>query len=317
MRRFIERCIVFFLFGSAALTIGITFAIVGVLLEESYHFFLMPGASAREFFTGREWNPLLGDTKHFGVWPLVAGTALVTTVAACISLPFGLITAVYLSEYAPRRIRAALKPVLELLAGIPTVVYGYFALTFITPLLQKLQGWAAGFQPTFDFLPERLQHLIFRSVDSYNALSAGLAIGIMTIPIVCSVSEDSLQAVPRSLREAAYAVGGTRFDVSVKVVIPAALSGIIASYLLAISRAVGETMIVALAAGGRAQLTADPRNEIQTMTGWMAQIMFGDAAAGGIEYYSIYAVGATLFFITLILTVIGHLVLVRYREEYK
>jgi len=317
MRRLVERCILFFLFSSAALTVLITFAIIGVLLTESWRFFQIPGASFGEFFLSREWNPLLGGTPRYGVWPLIAGTALVTAVAACVSLPFGLITAVYLSEYAPRRVRNALKPVLELLAGIPTVVYGYFALTTITPALQQLQAWVNTAQKTFSFLPQGLQDVIFRQVDSYNALSAGLAIGIMTLPIVCSVSEDALQAVPRSLREGAYAVGGTRFDVSVKVVIPSALSGIVASYLLAIARAVGETMIVALAAGGLAQLTIDPRNQVQTMTGWMAQIMFGDAAAGGLEYYSSYVVGATLFFVTLVLTVIGHLVLLRYREEYK
>ena len=172
------------------------------------------------------------------------------------------------------------------------------------------------FADTFSFLPTWVHAGIFRDLDSYNALSAGLAIGVMTLPIVCSVSEDALQAVPRSLREGAYAVGGTRFDVSAKVVVPAALSGIVASYLLAIARAVGETMIVALAAGGLAQLTHDPRDQVQTMTGWMAQILFGDAAAGGLEYYSTYVVGATLFFITLILTIIGQIVLARYREEY-
>ncbi|MGE3106961.1 MAG: phosphate ABC transporter permease subunit PstC [Phycisphaerales bacterium] len=304
------------LFGSAGFTILVTFAIVGVLLEESRRFFLLPGASFSEFFLSGRWNPLLGGDKHFGVWPLVCGTGLVTLVAACVALPFGLMTAVYLSEYAPRRARATLKPLLEILAGIPTVVYGYFALTFITPQIIGLQGRVNGFSETFEWLPGWLHGVVFREVDSYNALSAGLAIGIMTLPIVCSLSEDALQAVPRSLREGAFAVGGTRFDVSVKVVVPAALSGIVASYLLAIARAVGETMIVALAAGGLAQLTADPRNQVQTMTGWMAQILFGDAAAGGMEYHSTYAVGATLFFITLLLTIVGQVVLARYREEY-
>jgi phosphate transport system permease protein len=317
LRRVIERGIVASLFASAAVTIFITLAIVGVLLEESARFFGMPGVSASEFFTSAKWSPLLGAEKHFGVWPLVAGTFLVTAVAACVSLPMGLLTAVYLSEYAPRRVRAAVKPSLEVLAGIPTVVYGYFALMSITPLLQKVQGAISSLQPTLDFLPAAVQRVLFHDIDSYNALSAGLAIGIMTLPIVCSVSEDALQAVPRSLREGAYAVGGTRFDVSVKVVVPAALSGIVASYLLAIARAVGETMIVALAAGGLAQLTIDPRNQVQTMTGWMAQILFGDANAGGVEYHSSYAVAATLFFITLGITLIGHFILIRYREEYQ
>lgn len=315
-RGWIEKGIVASLFASAGLTILVTFAIVGVLLEESRKFFLLPGASVKEFFTSDRWSPLLGGDKHFGVWPLICGTGLVTVVAAVVALPFGLMTAVYLSEYAPRRVRALLKPILEVLAGIPTVVYGYFALTFITPLMQQVQGWINGFSGTFTWLPEAVHGVVFRQLDSYNALSAGLAIGVMTLPIVCSVSEDALQAVPRSLREGAYAVGGTRFDVSAKVVVPAALSGIVASYLLAIARAVGETMIVALAAGGLAQMTADPRNQVQTMTGWMAQILFGDAAAGGLEYYSTYVVGATLFFVTLALTIIGQVVLTRYREEY-
>jgi phosphate transport system permease protein len=219
----------------------------------------------------------------------------VTGVSALLALPLGLITAIYLSEYAPRGLRAVLKPVLEILAGIPTVVYGFFALTFITPALL-----GAGVE-----------------VDSYNALSAGLAVGIMTLPIVCSLSEDALQAVPRSLREGAYACGGTRLDVSVRVVVPAALSGIIASFLLAIARAIGETMIVALSAGGLAQLTADPRDQVQTMTGYMVQIFLGDASAAGVEYRSSYAVAFMLFLMTLVVTIVGYRIMRRYREEYQ
>ncbi len=253
------------------------------------------------FITGTEWNPLLGAEKHFGVWPLIAGTVLVATIAMCIAIPFGLITAIFLSEYAPRRLRAVLKPALEVLAGIPTVVYGFFALTVITPLLREL-NW---------MLPASLEF------GPYNAMSAGIAVGIMCLPIVSSLSEDALQAVPRSLREGAYALGGTRFDVSVKVVTPAALSGIVAAFLLAIARAVGETMIVALAAGGAARLTANPADEVQTMTAYMVQIFLGDASNFGPEYLSAYAVGATLFIITLILTLIGGRILKRFREVYE
>jgi len=280
----------------AAFSIFTTFAIIAVLLAETYRFFLMPDVTVGEFFFSGKWSPLLGGEKHFGIWPLMCGTFLVTAVSAVLALPVGLVTAVYLSEYAPAKLRAVLKPVLEILAGIPTVVYGFFALTVITPALKGLLG--------------------DQSVEGYNALSAGLAVGIMTLPIVCSLSEDALQAVPRALREGAFATGATKFDVSVKVVIPAALSGIIASYLLAIARAVGETMIVALAAGGLAQLTANPLNQVQTMTGWMVQIFLGDAPADGVEYTSCYAVGAVLFVLTFAITVIGNRVLARFREEY-
>ena len=205
------------------------------------------------------------------------------------------ITAIYLSEYAPRRLRSLLKPTLEILAGIPTVVYGFFALTVITPLLKEMHG---GF-------------------GVYNAFSAGLAVGILCLPTISSLAEDALQAVPRSLREAAFGLGGTRFDVAVKVVVPAAMSGIISAFLLAIARAVGETMIVALAAGSLAQFTFDPRSEIQTMTGFMVQMALGDVSSFGVEYLSMYAVAAVLFVITLLLTMLGHVVRKRFRETYQ
>ncbi len=239
-----ERLIVAMLALAATFSIFVTGTIIVILTKETLGFFAFPDVTLGEFFGSFEWNPLLGSEKHFGIWPLVSGTLLVMAIAASFALPIGLITAVYLSEYASPRVRSVLKPALEILAGIPTVVYGFFALTVITPMLQKLT-------PAFG---------------SYNAMSAGLATGIMVLPIVCSMSEDSLRAVPRSLRDGAFALGGTRFDVSVKVVIPAALSGIVAAFLLAISRAVGETMIVALAAGGIAQITANPAAEVQTMT---------------------------------------------------
>lgn len=292
----------------AAISILTTFGIIAVLLQESLLFFRLPEVSLKEFLLGTTWSPLLGAEKHFGIWPLIVGTLVVTGVAALVAIPLGLITAIYLSEYAPRGLRAVLKPVLEILAGVPTVVYGFFALTVVTPLLQRMDG----------------------QVETYNALSAGLAVGIMTLPIVSSLSEDALQAVPRSLREGAYAVGATKFDVSLKVVLPAALSGVVASFLLAIARAIGETMIVALAAGNLpprlfpdgffapSSLEAfDPRNQTQTMTAYMVQIFLGDTAAMGVEYRSSYAVAAVLFLITFGITIIGQRVLARFREVYQ
>jgi phosphate transport system permease protein len=295
MRRLVEGSIVSGLIGCAAFSICTTFAIIGVLGTETTRFFAIDEVSVTEFLTGLEWNPLLGAERHFGVWPLICGTMLVTGVAMLVAIPFGLLTAIFLSEYAPRRLRAVLKPILEVLAGIPTVVYGFFALTVITP---ALQGVYSGFEV-------------------YNVFSAGLAVGIMCLPIVCSISEDALQAVPRSLREGAYGLGATKFDVSVKVVTPAALSGIIAASLLAIARAVGETMIVALAAGNLARLTWNVTEQSQTMTAYMVQIFLGDASNFGPEYFSSYAVASTLFIMTFILTVLGHFIRVRFREEYE
>ncbi len=276
-------------------SLATTVAIVALLITETLEFFRQPGVHALEFFFGTNWSPLLGAEKHFGIWPLVTGTCLVTVVAMAFALPLGLITAIYLSEYASRRLRAVLKPALEVLAGVPTVVFGFFALTVITPGLQWLHE---GF------------HV-------YNAFSAGLAVGIMCLPIVCSLAEDALQAVPRSLREGGYALGSTKFDVSIKVVVPAALSGIIAAFLLAATRAIGETMIVALAAGSSPNLTLDPRSEVQTMTGYLVQIFLGDASNFGPEYLSSYAVAAALFAMTFILTVVGHRVRLKYREVYE
>ncbi|MAR10583.1 MAG: phosphate ABC transporter permease subunit PstC [Blastopirellula sp.] len=249
----------------------------------------------REFFGDTRWSFLMGDEKHFGIWPLICGTMLVTVVAMVLALPLGLVTAVYLSEYAPRRVRAVLKPTLEVLAGIPTVVYGFFALVVITPMLQSVISGVSGF----------------------NALAAGIAVGILCLPTVCSLSEDALQAVPRALREGAYGLGATKFDVSVRVVVPAALSGIISAFLLAIARAVGETMIVALAAGSLPIMTADPRHEIQTMTGFMVQMVSGDVSNFGVEYSSMYAVAATLFILTMLLTLLGQQVRKRFREAYE
>lgn len=290
-----ERTFRGILFLCGLFTVLITFAIIVVLIKESLAFFALEEVGLVDFFFGLRWEPLLGDVKHFGIWPLICGTVMVAAVSALFALPCGTITAIFLSEYAPRRVRAVLKPVLEILAGIPTVVYGFFALTVITPWLRL-------------FVP---------GLDTFNALSAGIAVGIMVLPIVCSLSEDALQAVPRSLREGAYAVGATKFDVSVRVVTPAALSGIMASYLLAISRAIGETMIVALAAGGMARLTMDPRDDVQTMTAYMVQIFLGDTATGGIAYRSAYAVALTLFVMTFLLAIVGNRIMARFREVYE
>jgi len=280
-----------------------------------------------EFLTGTQWNPLLGAVKHYGVLPLVGGTLMVSVIAMCITVPFGLISAIYLSEYAPRRVRAILKPLLEVLGGIPTVVYGYFALMVITPILKSVHGFVT--TPLRGMLPPPEKELelyttmdhfatwVCKPFESYNVMSAGIAVGIMALPIVCSLAEDALQAVPRSLREGAYGIGATKFEVSTKVVLPAALSGIVAAFLLAIARAFGETMIVALAAGNLAQLTMDPRESTQTMTAWIVQIFLGDASNFGPEYLSCYAVAAVLFVMTLFLTLLGGWVLKRYREVYQ
>ncbi len=279
-----------------------TAGIIFTLSIEAYHFFTLPEVSVWEFLTGLRWSPLLGAEKHFGIWPLIGGTLLISAIAMAVALPLGLISAIFLSEYAHPTVRAVLKPVLEVIAGVPTVVFGFFALTVITPTLR----W---FHDGFNV---------------YNAMSAGIAVGIMCLPIVTSLSEDALRAVPRSLREGAYGLGATPFEVSIKVVVPAALSGIIAAFLLAIARAVGETMIVSLAAGSMPMPLADdptaaidPRNPAQTMTGYMVMIFTGDVSNFGVEYYSSYAVAATLFVMTLILTLIGHRVRVRYRQVYE
>jgi len=301
-RDWIERAVFTSLVLCGTFTLFTTVAIIVTLSVESWQFFKLPDVSLRDFLTGLRWQPLLGEVKHFGIWPLIGGTLMISAIAMVFALPLGLVTAIYLSEYAHPAVRAVLKPVLEVIAGVPTVVFGFFALTVITPGLQWLHG---GF-------------------DVYNMTSAGIAVGIMCLPIVTSLSEDALRAVPRSLREGAYGLGATRFEVSIKVVTPAALSGIIAAFLLAIARAVGETMIVSLAAGSMPLPLADnpaaaldPRNPAQTMTGYMVQIFLGDVSNFGAEYYSSYAVAAMLFLMTLALTLIGHRIRVKYRQAYE
>jgi phosphate transport system permease protein len=293
---FFEGSIKATLIALTLLSVLTTVVIIAVLVEETIGFFTMadhPEISLWSFFTGTEWSPLLGAKPLFGVLPLISGTLLVTAIAGIFAMPVGLLTAVFLSEYASPRTRSILKSVLEVLAGVPTVVYGFFALTFITPyLLQPLSS----------------------SFGTYNAMGAGIAVGIMILPIVCSLSEDALRTVPQSLRDGAYALGATKFDVTAKVVIPAGLSGVVAAFLLALTRAI---MIVALAAGGLAQLTVNPSQQVQTMTAYMVQIFLGDAPAAGVEYRSSYAVAFTLFLITFIMTWTGAIILKRYREEYE
>lgn len=258
----------------------------------------MPAAvTLIEFLTTSKWEPLIGreSEKKFGVWALISGTLLVSLIAMAIALPLGLITAIYLSEYAHPLVRATIKPTLEVLAGIPTVVYGFFALTVITPTLQFFHN---GF-------------------NTFNAMAGGIAVGILCLPIVSSLVEDALQAVPRSLRAGAFGLGATKFEVSTKVVVPAALSGIISAFLLAVSRAIGETMIVAICVGSRPQMSFDPRDDMQTMTGWMVQMALGDVSNYDMEYLSMYAVAAVLFLLTLALTLTGNIVRKRFREVYQ
>ena len=287
-----ERFIATVLLLCSAVSILTTLGIVAVLLLESTSFF--SEVSVIEFLTGTQWTPLFSE-KHYGILPLLMGSLLIAAGAAAVALPLGLAAAIYLSEYAHDRVRRYLKPALEVLAGVPTVVYGYFALTFVTPIIRA----------------------IFPGADVYNALSASLVMGIMIIPLVSSLSEDAMSAVPRALREGAYALGATKFEVATRTVVPSALSGIVASFLLAISRAIGETMIVTIAAGGQANLTLNPLRGVQTMTAYIAQTSTGEMPHGSIEYQTIFAVGLTLFAITLLMNIISNLVLRRYREVYE
>ena len=269
-----------------------TAGIVMVLVWESIGFFRE--VSVWEFLTGSQWTPLF-KPQNFGVLPLVAGSFLVAFGASLIALPVGLASAIYLAEYAPRRAQKILKPVLEVLAGIPTIVYGYFALTFITPLIRQ----------------------VFPQTGVFNAASASIVVGIMIIPMVASLSEDALRAVPRSLREASYGLGATKFETVTRVIVPAALSGVMASFVLAISRAIGETMAVTLAAGATPKLTANPLESIQTMTAYIVQVSLGDAPFGTIAYKTIFAVGLLLFTITLAMNIGSRFVLRRFREVYE
>lgn len=286
-----ERAIKWLLTLSGLITILTTLAIIWVLFSESFSFFRE--VSLWSFLTDTEWTPLFTN-KHYGILPLLAGTFLTTFIAVLTAAPLGLIIAIYLSEYAPKGFRKGIKPALELLAAVPTVVYGFFALTVVTPFLQS-------------FIP---------GVDSFNALSAGLVMGIMIIPMISSLSEDALYAVPKSLREASYGMGATRFQTVFKVTIPAASSGIIVSIILAIARAVGETMVVAIAAGQQPTLTLDPRKSIETITAYIVQVSLGDVQHGSVEYRTIFAAGITLFLFTFVLNTLGYRIKKRYQEKY-
>ena len=286
-----ERAIEGVLLLGALSSVFITLSIVFILFYEALGFF--KEVSVWEFLTGRQWTPLFANPK-FGILPLISGTLLVTGIAVLVSLPIGLIVSIYLSEYAPYKVREIAKPILELLAAVPTVVYGYFALLFLTPLLRT-------------FIPD---------LSGFNALSPGIIMGIMIIPYVSSVSEDAMKAVPMHIREGSYAMGATKFQTAFKVIIPAAFSGIAAAFIIGISRAIGETMVVAIAAGMMPNLTINPIEPVQTLTAYIVGVSLGDVPHGTVEYKTIFAAGITLFFMTLVLNILGFWFRKRIREVY-
>lgn len=293
-RRWSEILIQRLLFLAGVFSIFTTLGIVYTLGKEALLFFNRPEVNLIEFLTGTKWQPHIGA---FGVLPLATATLLTTTIAMLIAIPLGLTVAIFLSEYASRKVRNSLKPILELLAGIPTIVYGYFALTFVTPILRDIFGKDV--------------------VNIYNTGSAGLVMGILILPLIASISEDALASVPRSLREAAYGLGATKNEVVFKVVVPAALSGISAAIILGISRAIGETMIVAVAAGAGPNLTLNPFKGAETLTGHIVRISSGDLSYDSIDYDSIFAIGLMLFLVTLILNIISQWIVRRFREVYE
>ncbi|MBD1378897.1 phosphate ABC transporter permease subunit PstC [Metabacillus arenae] len=288
----IEKVIPIFLFLTAIVSILTTVGIVLTLIFETFTFFTR--IPFIDFVTQKEWYPFFGNDPSYGIIALISGTLLITVIAAIVAVPIGLAAAIFLSEYASDRTRRIIKPILEVLAGIPTIVYGFFALSFVTPLLQQI-------------VPE---------LGFFNALSPGIVVGIMIIPMIASLSEDAMSSVPNSMREGALAMGATKFEVAMKVVLPAAVSGVVASFVLALSRAIGETMIVTLAGGATPKLTFDPTESIQTMTAYIVQVSSGDAGYGTTIYYSIYAVGMTLFLFTFIMNIFAQFISRRFREEY-
>lgn len=291
MKRTSEKIIEGLLAFSGLVTVLTTVGIIWVLVSESWGFFRT--VPITEFLFDTEWTPLFAQ-KRYGIWPLLSGTLLTTFIAILTAVPLGVIIAVYLSEYADKKLRKTLKPLLEVLAAVPTVVYGFFALTVVTPFLQ-------GFIP---------------ALGSFNALSAGLVMGIMIIPLISSLSEDALYAVPKSLKEASYGMGATRFQTAFKVVVPAASSGILVSIILGIARAVGETMVVAIAAGQQPNMTFDPRESVQTITAYIVQVSLGDVAHGSLEYKTIFAAGITLFVMTFLLNNLSFWLRRRYQQKY-
>ena len=290
-RHLFEQAIGWILFACAAVTVLTTVGIVVILVTEGLSFF--GEISPVDFFTGTRWRP---PSELYGILPLVSGTLLIAVGASIVSLPLGTLSAIFLSEYASPRVRGVIKPTLEVLAGVPTIVYGYFALTWVTPVLQ---------------------HTILPGLGTFNALSAMIVVGVMTLPMVSSIADDSLRAVPSQLREAAYGVGATRFEVITRVAFPAALSGIVASYILAVSRAIGETMAVAVAAGATPSLTANPLESVQTMTSYIVQVAQGEAPHGTIEFKTIFVVALTLFAMTLLMNMLSARVVARFRERYE
>jgi len=289
-----ETLIEAFLFFCGAVSILTTIGIVFVLGKESLLFFTTQGVTLREFFLGTEWQPAIGK---FGIWALMNATFMVSIIAMLVALPLGLASAIYLSEYASLRARSTIKPILEVLAGIPTVVYGYFALTFMTPILRAIFG--------------------DNVVQIFNTASAGIVVGILVLPLVSSMSEDALHAVPDSLRQAAYGLGATKLETALKVVLPAATSGVAAAFIVAMSRAIGETMIVAIAAGAGPNFTFNPFTSAETMTGHIVRISGGDISYDSIDYNSLFAIGLMLFVMTLILNIISRYIVKRFREVYE
>lgn len=291
-KKVIEKIIPIGLFLAASISVLTTFGIVFTLIFETVEFFTR--VSITDYLFGKEWLPFSGKEPLYGILPLILGTFKVTLIAILVAVPFGLGAAIYLSEYASERVRKTIKPILEVLAGVPTIVYGFFALTFVTPILQA----------------------IIPSLKIFNAVSPGIVVGIMVLPMIASMSEDAMSSVPKSIREGALGLGATKLEVSLKVVLPAALSGIIASVVLAVSRAIGETMIVSLAGGSTPRFDFGVTDSIQTMTAYIVQVTTGDAGYGTTIYYSIYAVGFTLFIFTLTMNLLATYISKRFREEY-
>ncbi len=290
-RNFFERVIEFILLLAALSAVATTVAIVWVLLYESLGFFRH--VSLIDFFTDTQWTPLFEDA-HYGIMPLVSGTLTTSAIALMVAVPVGTVSAIYLSEFASHKTREIVKPILELLVGVPTVVFGYFALLFVTPMLQK----------------------IFPELPGFNMLGPGIVMGIMIIPYISSIAEDAMRAVPMNMREGSYAMGATRFQTAIRVVTPAAISGIIAAYILGISRAVGETMVVALAAGQQPNLTFNPMESAATITAYIVQVAMGDLPHGSIGYQSIFAAGLVLMTMTLFFNVLGHMARKKFRQAY-
>lgn len=291
-KKLMEKIMPKILFLTALVSVLTTIGIVFTLIFETFEFFTR--VNIIDYLIGREWLPFAGDSPAYGVLPLIAGTLKVTLIAAVVAVSLGIAAAIYLSEYASDKIRRTIKPILEVLAGVPTIVYGFFALTFVTPIIQT----------------------VIPSVKIFNAISPGIVIGIMILPMIASLSEDAMSSVPNSIREGALALGSTKLEVTLKVILPAAISGILSSIVLAVSRAIGETMIVSLAGGSTPKFDMNITDSIQTMTAYIVQVSSGDAGYGTTIYYSIYAVGFTLFIFTLLMNLLAHFISKRFKEEY-